>query len=137
MSMSSLELLNQPNILLAVAGATDDPDKFGHAVYRDLKHKHYRVFPVNPWRETVDGDCAYPNIQMLPEVPDLVVLVVPPDSSLAVAQDCMRAGISHLWLQPGAESPAVLDYLRENGFNYVAGACIMVKTRRAKQTIKL
>jgi len=132
MSSSILEALTQQGVIIAVAGASDNPDKFGHAIYRDLKHKGYRVFPVNPNRETVDGDRAYPTIQSLPYSPDIVNLAVPPEASLAVAQECLRIGMMDIWLQPGAENNIVLNYLQENGFNYVAGACIMVKTRRAR-----
>ena len=135
MSSSTLELLSQPGIIIAVVGSTDNPDKSGHAVYRDLKSKGYRLFPVNLKRATVDGDRAYPNLQSLPETPDIVNLVVPPEISLTVAQQCLRLGIENLWLQPGAESPEVLEYLQDNGFNYMAGACIMLKTRRAKPVL--
>jgi len=132
MSTSILEALTQQGVIIAVVGASDNPDKFGHAIYRDLKRKGYRVFPVNPNRQTVDGDRAYPTIQSLPNSPDIVNLAVPPEASLAVAQECLRIGMMDIWLQPGAENNIVLNYLQENGFNYVAGACIMVKTRRAR-----
>ena len=132
MSSSILEALTQQGVIIAVVGASDNPDKFGHAIYRDLKRKGYRVFPVNPNRQTVDGDRAYPTIQSLPNSPDIVNLAVPPEASLAVAQECLRIGMMDIWLQPGAENNIVLNYLQENGFNYVAGACIMVKTRRAR-----
>ena len=132
MSSSILEALTQQGVIIAVVGASDNPDKFGHAIYRDLKRKGYRVFPVNPNREAVDGDRAYPTIQSLPDTPDIVNLAVPPEASLAVAQECLRIGMMDIWLQPGAENNMVLNFLQENGFNYVAGACIMVKTRRAR-----
>ena len=132
MSISTLDLLNQPGILIAVVGASDNPEKYGHAIYRDLKRKGYRVLPVNPNRKTVDGDLAYPNLQALPESPDMVNLVVPPEVSMKLAIECLRHGILNLWLQPGSESPEVLDFLQDNGLNYLAGACIMVKTRKAK-----
>ena len=132
MTLTTLELLSEPGIIIAVVGASDNPEKFGHDIYRDLKRKGYRVFPVNPNRKTIDGDPSYPNLQSLPETPDIVNLVVPPEVTLIVALECLKLGITHLWLQPGAESPEVLEFLQDNGLNYVAGACVMVKTRRAK-----
>ena len=131
MLTSTLELLRQPGVRIAVAGASDNPDKFGHDIYRDLKRQGYQVYPVNPKRHTVDQDRAYPDLQSLPLLPDIVNLVVPPASALAIAKEALQLGIEHLWLQPGAESPEVLAFLQENGFNYLAGACIMAKTRRA------
>jgi predicted CoA-binding protein len=132
MSSSTLELLGQPGIIIAVVGASDNPDKSGHAIYRDLKSKGYRLFPVNLKRASVDGDRAYPSLRSLPETPDIVNLAVPPEKSLTVARHCLRLGIANLWLQPGAETPEVLEFLQDNGFNYMAGACIMLKTRKAK-----
>jgi predicted CoA-binding protein len=132
MSSSTLELLSEPGIIIAVVGSTDNPDKSGYAIYRDLKSKGYRLYPVNLKRASVDGDRAYPNLRSLPETPDIVNLAVPPEMSLTVARQCLRLGIANLWLQPGAESPEVLEFLQDNGFNYLAGACIMQKTRRAK-----
>lgn len=131
MFTSITDLLTQPDIRIAVVGATDNPDKFGHKIYRDLKHKGYRLFPVNPNRPSVDGDRAYANLRALPQAPDIVNLVVPPEVSLHTAIECLKLGIDNLWLQPGAESPEVLAFLRDNGFNYLSGACIMIKTRRA------
>ncbi|MFZ4703518.1 MAG: CoA-binding protein [Candidatus Methylumidiphilus sp.] len=132
MQLTTLEMITEPGVIVAVVGATDNPEKFGYTVYRDLKKKGYKVFPVNPKRETVDGDKAYPNLQDLPITPDIANLVVPPEVSIDVAEECLRFGIQHLWLQPGAESPEVLEFLQENGLSYLAGACIMLKTRRAK-----
>ena len=42
---------------------------------------------------------------------------------------CLEQGLMNVWLQPGAESPAVMSFLQENDFNYLANACIMVRTR--------
>jgi len=127
--MSLLELIKQPNISIAVVGATDNPSKFGHTIYCDLKHKGYRVYPINPKRLTVDGDWAYINLQSLPQIPDLVNVIVPPQATLDIARECLTLGIKNIWLQPGAQSPEVVAFLEENGFKYLARSCIMVETR--------
>lgn len=130
MPSSILDLLAQPGVRIAVVGATDNPAKFGHAIYRDLKRKGFALFPVNPGRATVDGDAAYPDLGSLPGKPDIVNLVVPPESTLEVLRECLALGIANVWLQPGADNPEVLEFLDGEGFNYLAGACIMVEARR-------
>lgn len=122
------DLLDDPATVIAVVGASDDPGKFGHRIYRDLKGKGYRVYPVNPNRATVDGDRAYPEIVDLPERPHLVNLVVPPDAVAAVLRECLALGLTRIWLQPGAASPELLDFLDAHGFSYVARSCIMAAT---------
>jgi predicted CoA-binding protein len=122
-------LLGDEDTTIAVVGATDNSSKYGYVIYRDLKRKGYRVYPVNPGRATVDSDPAYRNLRSLPIKPTIVNLVVPPKVSLAVLQESLELGLKNIWLQPGAESPANLAFLQENGFNYLANACIMVESR--------
>ncbi len=122
-------LLQRPDTTVAVVGATDDPDKYGSVIYRDLKEKGFTVYPVNPNRDEVDGDPAYPSLAALPERPTIVNFVVPPPIALGVLQTCLDLGLTNVWLQPGAESPAVIAFVQQHGFNYMANACIMVQSR--------
>ncbi|MCB2223805.1 MAG: CoA-binding protein [Actinobacteria bacterium] len=122
-------LLEEPGTTIAVVGATDDPDKFGGRIYRDLKAKGFRVFAVNPNRDTVDGDTAYPTLADLPEAPTIVNFVVPPPRTLRILEQCRELGLMNVWVQPGAESPEVLAALEEGGFHYLASSCIMVRSR--------
>jgi len=122
-------LLDEPRTTVAVVGATDNPSKYGHVIYRDLKRKGYRVFAVNPGRATVDSDPAYRDLRSLPEKPTIVNVVVPPLVAAAVLKESLDLGLLNVWLQPGAESPENLAFLQENGFNYLANACIMVESR--------
>ena len=122
-------LLHRDDTTVAIVGATDDSSKYGSVIYRDLKHKGFDVFAVNPNRETVDGDPSYKSLEALPVEPTIVNIVVPPQATLAVLQKAMELGHMNVWVQPGAESPEVMSYLTENNFNYLANACIMVQSR--------
>jgi predicted CoA-binding protein len=122
-------LLGDEGTTVAVVGATDNPSKYGYVIYRDLKRKGYRVYPVNPGRATVDSDPAYRNLASLPVQPTIVNLVVPPKVAASVLKESLELGLKNIWLQPGAESPENLAFLQEKGFNYLANACIMVESR--------
>jgi len=124
-------LLHQAGTTIAVVGATDRAEKYGAKIYRDLKSKGFTVFAVNPYRDEVDGDRCWHSIRDLPEAPTIVDIVVPPAQTLDVLSECLALGYINLWIQPGAEDEAVLEYVSENGFNYLANACIMVQTRTA------
>ena len=127
-------LLLDPTTSIAVVGATDNPAKFGGRIYRDLKRKGYRVLAVNPGRETVDGDPCYPSLAALPEVPTIVDMVVPPPVTLAVLRQCRDLGFTRVWLQPGSEDAAVLEYARENALIARAHDCIMVRAAPPSHT---
>jgi len=114
---------------VAVVGATDDPEKYGSVIYRDLKAKGFTVFAVNPNRPRVDGDRAYGSLADLPEPPTIVTMVVPPPETLRVLHQAEELGLRHVWVQPGAADGAVVDYLAEHGFTSIVDACIMVRSR--------
>ena len=122
-------LLNEGNPVIAIVGATDNPAKYGNRIYRDLKGKGYRVYPVNPTRDTIDGDPAYADLADLPETPDIVNYVAPPPRTLRLLKRAKELGLMRVWVQPGAESADVMAYLNDNGFDYLANACIMVHSR--------
>jgi len=126
--MNLIDLLDQSETTIAVVGATDDMHKYGAVIYRDLKRKGYAVFPVNPNRETVDGDAAYPSLEELPQRPTIVNFVTQPEVTLEILEVCKQQNLMNVWVQPGAEDPMVMTYLQNNGFNYLATACIMVES---------
>ena len=131
--MESLdEMLKKPDATIAVVGATDDEKKYGYVIYRDLKRKGYRVYPVNPYRDTVDGDQAHATVADLPVAPDIIDLVVPPEVGLKVVRQALDIGYDRIWVQPGAESPELLRLLQESDAEYIANACIMVRSRIAR-----
>lgn len=123
------ELLRDTRTVIAVVGATDNPEKYGSVAYRDLKRKGYRVYAVNPHRETVDGDPSYPDLAALPEPPDIVNLVVPAGVGVDVVRLAADLGYRRIWLQPGAESPELLALIQSLDLDYLADACIMVASR--------
>ena len=123
-------LLDDPETSVAVVGATDRPGKYGGIVYRRLKAFGYKVFPVNPNRDEVDGDPTYPDLASLPEAPTIVNFVVPPRVGSPVADAAVEQGYLNLWFQPGAESQDLTETLRERGADVLTDACIMVRARR-------
>jgi hypothetical protein len=124
-------LLADASAVIAVVGASDHEWKYGSIIYRDLKARGYRVVAVNPNRPTVDGDPCHPNLASLPQEPAIIDLVVPPWEGKRVAEEALHLGYRRIWLQPGSESPGLIDYLEDNAFEYLAGACIMVRAGQA------
>ncbi|MDH3500622.1 MAG: CoA-binding protein [Acidimicrobiia bacterium] len=129
MNLDIASLLDDPSATIALVGATENPSKYGSVIFRDLTRKGYAVYPVNPGRTSVHGHAAYPDLASLPAPPTIVNIVVPPDVTLKILSDAEALGIRNIWLQPGAESPAVMERLTSGPFEYLALACIMVQTR--------
>ncbi|MEV3965564.1 acetate--CoA ligase family protein [Nocardia sp. NPDC050193] len=80
---------------VAIIGASDDARKTTARPLRFLRRQDFAgaVYPVNPRRETVLGERAWPDIASLPEVPDHVFIVADTRLVVAAVRDCGRAGV--------------------------------------------
>ncbi|HOQ17124.1 MAG TPA: CoA-binding protein [Defluviitaleaceae bacterium] len=112
----------------AVVGATTDPDKYGYKIYKALKEAGYKVYPISPKYEEIDGDKAYKSLRDLPEKPEVVDFVVNPKIGIEVVKECAELGIENIWLQPGTVSEEILEYAKTHGINVVQ-ACVLVALR--------
>ena len=113
----------------AVVGASTNPAKYGYRIFRDLRAAGYRVYGVNPGGGEIDGEALYPSLAALPERPQVVDIVVPPQVTEQVVQECAALGLTRVWMQPGSESEAAIRYCQEHGIRVVHDACAMVRKR--------
>lgn len=111
---------------LAIVGVSRNPRKFANAAYRDLRGKGYALFPVNPHAREVEGDRCFASLRELPQPVDGVIIMVPPAETEKVVLDAAAAGITRVWMQQGAESPAALAACDKLGVTAVAGECILM-----------
>lgn len=110
-----------------VAGVSSNRSKYGNRVFVALlKHKPI-VYPLNPNADTIEDHKAYPRISDLPEVPESLSIITPPDSTRTIVQEAIQAGVKNIWMQPGAEDATASNAAREAGLNVIDdGSCILV-----------
>jgi len=111
---------------LAVVGISRNSKKMGNAIFEELTKKKYKVYPVHPQAETLEGARCYPSLSALPEAVGGVVVVVPPEQTEVVIRDAHQAGIRKVWLQQGAESPKAIEFCEQNGMSVIHGECILM-----------
>jgi uncharacterized protein len=109
----------------AVVGANDKPKKFGNMIYRRLKERGYKVYPISPNYEIIEGDKCYKNLSSLPEKPDVIDMVISPKRGKSVIEEAAQLGIKNIWLQPGTYDDELLDIIEQRGLESVK-ACVMV-----------
>jgi predicted CoA-binding protein len=111
----------------AVVGASRDRDKYGNKVLRAYIQRQRSVYPVNPKVAEIEGLTAYPDLASLPEPVHGISIVTPPAVTEEVVQQAAAAGIRHLWIQPGGESPEAIQRAEQFGLNLIAGGpCLLV-----------
>jgi len=111
---------------LAIVGMSRTKNNFGNAVFKELKTKGYELFPVHPQADAIKGERCWPDFASLPERVGGVVVVVPPAETEKVVEQALAAGITRVWMQQGAESPAAVRYCEENRMSVVQRECILM-----------
>jgi len=98
--------------IVAVIGASHDRRKFGNRAVRAFQEQGYVVVPINPHERDVEGLKAYASVLDFPGTIDMASFYVPPDIGQQVIGEVARKGIAEVWLNPGAESEALVSQAR-------------------------
>ena len=81
---------------IAVVGASNREGSIGAKIFSNLTGAGYKgeVFPVNPFRQAVQGITAYPSISKIPCKIDLAVVATPAHTVPQVTEECGKAGVA-------------------------------------------
>jgi predicted CoA-binding protein len=94
--------------VVAVIGASSNRLKFGNRAVRAFVREGYTVVPINPHEAEVEGLKAYASVLDVPGPIDMASFYVPPEIGERVIDEVARKNISEVWLNPGAESDALV-----------------------------
>ena len=114
----------------AIVGASGDPHKYGYQIFKNLRERGYEVYPVNPRLAELEGVKCYPSLHDIPVRVDVVDIVVSPKVTDEVVKEANELGLKRIWLQPGAESDAAIEFCQSNGLKVVHSVCVMLSGPR-------
>ncbi len=109
---------------LAVVGVSDK--KFGGYIYKELKKRGYKVYPVHPTRDSFCGDTCYTSLTKLPTSVKAAIIAVSPESATAVVKNASSAGMTHLWFQQGKDFSEAITNAESLGLQTVSRKCILM-----------
>jgi len=98
--------------VVAVIGASSNRNKFGNRALRAFRQQGYTVVPINPREAEVEGLKAYASVLDVPGTIDMASFYVPPEIGERVIGEVAKKGIAEVWLNPGAESDALIARAR-------------------------
>jgi uncharacterized protein len=101
-----------PSKVVAVIGASNNRQKFGNRAVRAFTQQGYTVLPINPHEREVEGLKAYGSVLDVPGPIDMASFYVPPAIGEQVIEEVARKRIPEVWLNPGAESDALIARAR-------------------------
>ena len=113
------------NKVVAVIGASSDRAKFGNKAVRAFARQGYTVIPIHPREQEVEGWKAYASVLDVPGAIDMATMYLPPSLGERVLEDLAKKGIQEVWINPGAESPALVERARELGLRTMVACSIL------------
>jgi predicted CoA-binding protein len=93
-------------------------------VAKALQSFGYRILPVRPLVEEVLGEKAYPDLESLPELPDIVDVFRASEHVPAIVDSCIKLGIKRIWLQDGVVHEEAALRARQAGITVVMDRCM-------------
>ncbi len=120
-----------PKLTYAVVWASNNTDKYGYKVFKDLIDKGFKAIAINPneseilWKEVystlLDYYDKYGNI-------DIAIFVVPPVITLEILKKIKTIKIKSMRFQPWAESEDVINFCKKNNIDFISNSCIMIQS---------
>jgi acetyltransferase len=115
MGTENLDKIFNPS-RIAVVGASDRENSVGAKLLRNMVGVGGKaaVYPVNPFRSTVQGISAYPSISKIPWKVDLAIIATPAHTVPQIVEECGKAGVSGIIIisagfKEAGEAGAVLE----------------------------
>jgi predicted CoA-binding protein len=109
---------------IAVVGLSPNQARPSFRVASGLQSLGYRIIPVRPLIKEVLGEKAFPDLESLPELPDIVDVFRAAQHVPAIVESCITLGIKNLWLQQGIIHEAAAQRAKEAGITVVMDRCM-------------
>lgn len=110
---------------LAVVGLSSKSTRPSYGVASYMKAHGYRIIPVNPHEDSVFGEKAYPTLEDVPGVPEVVVIFRRSEFVPEVVEGAIRKGAKAVWMQEGVTHDRAARRARAAGLVVVQDRCIL------------
>ena len=120
---------------IAIVGLSSNEARPSFSVARGLQGLGYRIIPVRPLHGGAKptgagvaasqlGEQAYPDLESLPELPDIVDVFRSAEHVPAIVESCIKLGIKNLWLQEGVIHEVAAQRAQQAGITVVMNRCM-------------
>jgi hypothetical protein len=111
--------------IVAIVGASTDRTKFGNKAVRAYLRQGWDVRPVHPTESHVEGVPAVASLGDLRGPIDRVTFYLPPRVGIGLLSLVADLAPGEFWVNPGADSPELLDAARNLGLEPIQGCAIL------------
>lgn len=107
----------------ALLGATQDILKYGSELLFTLLNAGYTVYPINPKYQRIENLTCYPDLHALPEKPEVVLMVLAPQTTEKLLDQVIAYDPEVIWMPPGSWSEAAIKTCEAAGKQVLYNVC--------------
>ncbi len=107
-------------------GVSENKNKTGNAIMKELSGKGYNIFPVHREMESIEGHKCFRNIESLPEKVESAIICTKPENTVLILKELKQNGISNVWMQLGACNDEIYAKSVEEFDNFIYKKCIFM-----------
>ena len=123
------DLLSQSKVV-AVVGHSDKPHRTSYRIAQYLRDVGYKVYPVNPVVDRIDGEKSYASLAEVPEPIDIVDVFRRSEHLDQIVAAAVDVGAKSVWTQLGVVDPTAEARANRDGMPIVIDRCIKVEHHR-------
>ncbi|MGO1469120.1 MAG: CoA-binding protein [Tissierella sp.] len=114
----------------AVIGVSQKKDRWGYKIWKKLKEHNYETYGISPNYEEIEGEKIYSSIIEIPEMIDVLDMVVSPKIGMNILDEAKASNIEYIFFQPGTYNEKVIEKASSLGFKYLIDDCIYATLKR-------
>jgi uncharacterized protein len=114
---------------IAVIGVSEQEEKYGYKIFRDLIINGYNVKGINIHGGAILGRKMYKSLEELESLPDIIITTVKPQVTEKIVETAIQLGIKEIWMQPGSESESAVKKARDSGIKVTYNSCLMLDNK--------
>ena len=121
---------------IALIGASVKEERPSNSVMRNLLHRGYMVFPVNPGHvgKKILGQECFAKLTDIPHEIDMVDVFRQPNAVPEIVEEAIKCKVKTLWLQLEIGHDEAEAKARKNGITVISNRCPNIEFRRQESS---
>jgi len=111
---------------IAIAGVSRDNKKFGNRVFNLLQTKGYKLYPVHPEAESIEGVNCFKMPSDVPQNVRHLYIVTPSNVTDKLIESAAARGYEMIWIQQKSETPKSVQLAQGKGIEVISNRCMFM-----------
>jgi uncharacterized protein len=126
-SGDEIKKILENNKVVAIVGLSDNREKDSYKVGEYLKNHGYTVIPVNPAKQEILGEKAYPDLKSVPGQVDIVDIFRNTDAIPGIVDEAIGIKAKVVWMQLGLSHEVSAEKAKAAGLQVVQSKCMKIE----------